>query len=180
MDAAPAGRAHGAHMGLEAVGVHRVAAVVVNRDRQEMVLDVRPLEALVGADETARLELVAGARAGAQEQPLRPDGRLVVPFQRRVQRDRLGAFVLQVHLQVILEIGADARQIGHHRHAEFVQQRRQRRRRSAAGSAGEAMAPAQTSTSRRAWAVDGLVLVQVSARRPPACRRTGCGRSARG
>ena len=110
-------------MGLEAVGFDRVAAVVVNRDRQEMVLDVRPREALVRADEAARLELVAGAGAGADEQPFRPDGRLVVPFQRRVQRDRLGAFILQVHLQVILEIGADAGDIGHLGDAQLVQQR---------------------------------------------------------
>ncbi|MCY1359422.1 hypothetical protein D9M69_459920 [compost metagenome] len=89
-----------------------------------MVLDVRPLEFRTGADEATGLELVAGAEAGAPEHPLRADLRLVPPLQRRVQRDRLLAGVLQVHLQVVLEVLADARQVVHHRHAEIAQQRR--------------------------------------------------------
>ena len=76
-----------------------------------MVLQVRPVEFGVAADEAAGLELVAGADAGAQEQPLGTDRRLVVQLQRRGQRDRLLALVLQVHLKVVLQVGADARQV---------------------------------------------------------------------
>ena len=111
-------------MGLEAVFLHRVAAVVVDGHRQEVELDVRPGEGFVGADETARLELVAGADAAAGEQPLGADGRLVPPLQRRVQRHRLLAGVLQVHLQVVLQVLADAGQVEHQRHVQVAQQRR--------------------------------------------------------
>ncbi|MNQ61744.1 hypothetical protein D3C85_760650 [compost metagenome] len=101
---------------------HTVAAVVVNRYRQEVVLDVRPFELRTSTDETAGFELVAGADAGAVEQPLGTDGWLVVPEQRRVQRNRLSARVLQVQLKVILQVFTDARQVVDHRNVELVQQ----------------------------------------------------------
>src|SRR5690606_9545807 len=78
--AAATGRAHGADVGLEAVFLHRVAAVVVDRHRQEVELDVRPFEVGTGADETACLEVIAGSDAIAGEQPLCADGRLVPPL----------------------------------------------------------------------------------------------------
>src|SRR5471030_1298157 len=122
LDTTATRRTHGTHVRLEAVLFHTVAAVVVNRDRQEVVLDVRPIEFFAGTDETAGFELVAGADAGAVEQPLGTDGRLVVPEQRRVQRHRLGAGVLQVQLKVILQVFADARQVVDHRDVEAFQQ----------------------------------------------------------
>ncbi len=109
-------------MGLEAVLFHTVRAVVVNRYRQEMVLDVRPLEFRTGADEAAGLELVAGADAGAVEQPLCTDGRLVPPQQRRVEGHRLGAGVLQIEFQVILQVFADARQVMYHGDVQAFEQ----------------------------------------------------------
>ena len=123
MYAAAAGRAHGADVGLEAVLLYRVAAVVVNRHRQEVVLDVRPFELGTRTNETAGLELVARADTLAEEQPLGADQRLVVHLQRGVERDRLFAGVLQVHLQVVLQVGADARKLVNDRDAEFAQQR---------------------------------------------------------
>src|SRR3546814_19602852 len=48
-------------MGLEAVGPGRVGAVVIHRDRQEVILQIRVLDPLAAADEDAGLELVAGA-----------------------------------------------------------------------------------------------------------------------
>ncbi|MCY1432995.1 hypothetical protein D9M71_490130 [compost metagenome] len=64
-------------MRLEAMLLYPVAAVVVNRYRQEVVLNVRPFEFRTRADETAGFELVAGTDALAEEQPLGTDGRLV-------------------------------------------------------------------------------------------------------
>ncbi|CEL31964.1 hypothetical protein SRM1_05338 [Pseudomonas fluorescens] len=122
LDAATARRTHGTHVRLETVLFHTVAAVVVNRYRQEVVLDVRPFEFRTRTDEAAGLELVAGADAGAVEQPLGTDGRLVVPEQRRVQRNRLGARILQVQLKVILQVFTDARQIVYDRDVEAFQQ----------------------------------------------------------
>src|SRR5471030_3103860 len=54
LHAATAWRTHGAHVRLEAVFFHAIAAVVVNRYRQEVVLNVRPVELFTGANETAR------------------------------------------------------------------------------------------------------------------------------
>ncbi|KAG1179661.1 hypothetical protein G6F35_016215 [Rhizopus arrhizus] len=122
VDAAAAGRAHRADVHLEAVCLDRVGAVVVDRHRQEVVLQVRPVELGVAADEAAGLELVAGADAGAQEQPLGADRRLVVQLQCRRQRHRLLALVLQVHLKVVLQVGADARQVVHQVDVEAAQQ----------------------------------------------------------
>jgi hypothetical protein len=100
-----------------------VAAVVVNRHRQEVVLDVWPLELFAGADKTARFELVAGADARAVEQPLGADCRLVVPFSASgIQRNRLGARVLQVHLEMVLQVLADARQVVNHLDVEPLEQ----------------------------------------------------------
>ncbi|CCK14201.1 protein of unknown function DUF140 [Cronobacter universalis NCTC 9529] len=119
---AAARRAHGADVALETVRFDGVRAVVVNRHRQEVVLNVRPGELFAAADKPAAFKVVAGADTGAVKQPLRADFRLVPPFQRRVERDRLFTFVLQIHLQVILQIFADARQIMHHRNITLFQQ----------------------------------------------------------
>ena len=121
LDAPAARRAHRADVGLETMLVHGVAAVVVDRHREEMELDVGPGELRARADETAGLELVAGADAVAGEQPLRADARLIEQLERRVQRHRLGAGVLQVHLQVILQVLADARQFMHQRDVQLAQ-----------------------------------------------------------
>ncbi len=103
--AARPGRAHGAHVGLEAVDLDRVAAVVVDGHGQEVVLDVGPVERVRGADETARLKVVGGTDAAVEEQPLCADGGLVPPFQRTHHRHGLQAFVLLVDLEVVLQVG---------------------------------------------------------------------------
>ncbi|CCK06833.1 protein of unknown function DUF140 [Cronobacter sakazakii 696] len=115
-------RAHRADVALESVRFDGVGAVVVNRHRQEVVLNVRPGELFTAADKPAAFKVVAGADTGAVKQPLRADFRLIPPFQRRVERNRLFTFVLQIHLQVILQIFADARQIMHHRNIKLFQQ----------------------------------------------------------
>ncbi len=71
-------------MTLEAVGINRVGAVVVNRHRQEVILDVRPAELFAAADKATRFELVAGANTGAVKHPLRTDFRLIPPLQSRI------------------------------------------------------------------------------------------------
>ncbi len=119
---AAAGGTHRADVALEAVLFHRVGAIVVNRHRQEMVLNVRPGELCAAADKTARFELVAGADPGAAEQPLGADLRLVPPLQRRVERHRLFALVLQVHLQMVLQILTHAGEIVDHRDIELPEQ----------------------------------------------------------
>ena len=108
-------------MALEAVCLDRIAAVVVHRQRDEVVLQVRPGELLAAADEAAGLEVVRRGDPGPFQVPLDADGRLVVPQQRRVERDRLQAFVLQVHLEVVLQVLADAGAVDHDRNAQRAQ-----------------------------------------------------------
>ncbi len=116
--------AHRAHVSLEAMGLHCALAVVADGDGQEVVLQVGPGLRVVGADEGARLELVAGADAAAEQQPLGADLRLVEPLQRRVESDRLLALVLDVHLQMVLQVLADPGQLVHHGDVELAQVRR--------------------------------------------------------
>ena len=117
-DPADRGRAHRPDVRLKAVGLLRIAAVVVHRDRQEMVLQIGMLDARARADEGARLEVAGRAEPPFQQDPLQADARLVPGPLRRVQRDRLGARVLDVDLQMVLEIAADARQVRHRRDLE--------------------------------------------------------------
>ena len=102
-------RAHRSDVALEAVLFHCVRAVIVNRHWQEMVLNIRPRKFLTAANKSACFKVVAGTNAGAAKQPLRTDFRLVPPLQGRVEGNRFFALILQIHLQVILKIFADAR-----------------------------------------------------------------------
>ena len=78
----------------------------------------------------------------AQEQPLRPDERPAPQLRRgRLHRDRLERLVLDVDLEVVLEVGADAGQVGHDRDAERARGRRRGRRPTAGAAAGVLIAP---------------------------------------
>ena len=96
-------------------------AVIANGDRQEVVLQVRPLLVIAATDEATGLELVACAHTSAFEQPLCTDFWLVVPLQRRVERNGLLALVLNVHLQMVLQVFADAGQFMYDRNAQLFQ-----------------------------------------------------------
>ncbi|MNY66804.1 hypothetical protein D3C86_2042900 [compost metagenome] len=54
-----------------------VGPVVVDGDRQEVILQVRPFEIVMAAYEATRFKLIAGANARSHEQPLRADRSLV-------------------------------------------------------------------------------------------------------
>ena len=70
-DAAARGRPHRAHVRLEAVLVDLLLAVVADRDRQEMVLQVGMLDAGAAADEAAGFEMVGRAEALAEAAAIR-------------------------------------------------------------------------------------------------------------
>src|SRR3546814_3955301 len=76
-DLAAALRAHRPDVGLEAVTAGGVAAVVVHGDGQEVILQVRMLDAGAAADEAAGLEVAGGAAAGPEEKPGDAEQRLV-------------------------------------------------------------------------------------------------------
>ncbi len=92
--------------------------VVANRDRQEVEHQVGIRDVLVAAGEAPAFEVVRGARPAAEEQPPESDPRTPAPLEVRRHRDRLGAGVLHVDLQVVLEVLAHAGQVVHHVDAE--------------------------------------------------------------
>ncbi len=75
---------------------------------------VRVADLIVAAQEAAALEVVGRPWPAAQEEPPGADGRPVTPFQRRRDRDRELGPELHVDLQVILQVLADAGQVGDH------------------------------------------------------------------
>jgi hypothetical protein len=83
-----------------------------------VVLQIRVLDTSARADERTSLEMAGRAEPSLHEEPLQADARLGPGPLRRVQRDRLGARVLDVDLEVVLEIAADARQVRHRRNLE--------------------------------------------------------------
>ena len=108
-------------MHLVAVLARRRRAVVADRERQEVEHEVRIGDVVVRAHEPARLEVVRRARAAAEEEPLRADQRPLPLLQRGLHRDRLRARVLHVHLEVVLQVLADAGQVVHDGDAERLQ-----------------------------------------------------------
>ena len=118
----PAGRrrAHRADVRLEAVLIHLFLAVVRDRDRQEVVLEVGVADARAAADEAARLEMIGGAEPRAEEKPLDADPAHRQQVLRRVERDRLRARVLHVGFDVVLQVLADSGNVGDRRDVELA------------------------------------------------------------
>ena len=78
-------------------------------------------DVVVAAREPAGLEVVRRARARAEEQPLGADQRPAPHLHVRGDRHRLRAGVLDVDLEVVLEVLADAGQVGDHVDAEGLE-----------------------------------------------------------
>src|SRR6185437_13444687 len=80
-----------------------------------MILDVGMANTGATADEAAALEMIGGAEAIMAEQPARADRELRERPRGRIERHLLRAGELEVEFQMILQIGADTRQIVHDR-----------------------------------------------------------------
>ena len=89
----------------------RRRAVVADGDRQEVEHEVRVVNLIIAPREAAALEVVRCARARPKEEPLGTDEGSPPELQIRVERDRLGAGVLYVDLEVVLKILADPGQV---------------------------------------------------------------------
>ena len=98
-------------MHLVAVAAGGLRAVVADGERQEVEHQVRVQDVVVGAGEAAALEVVRRARAAAQHEPLQEDAGAVAIEQRRRDRDGLRGGVLDVDLEVVLQVLADAGQV---------------------------------------------------------------------
>ena len=109
----PAGAAgvgvHRADVHLVAVAGRGRRAVVAHRDGQEVEHQVRVVDVVVAADEATGLEVVGRAGAAARKSHCAPIPGAAPFGQVRLHRHRLRARVLDVDLQVILEVLADAR-----------------------------------------------------------------------
>ena len=114
-------RSHRPDMRLEAVRFRRRPSVVAHRGGNEMVLDVRVVDAGRGTHEGGCLEMVRCAEAGLEEQPLGADQRFRKWIEDRVERDRLDRFLLDIELHVILQVLSDARPVRDDRDAVFLE-----------------------------------------------------------
>src|SRR3974390_86056 len=88
----------------------RCAPIVPNREWQEGEHEIWGADGFVAAKEPACLEVIRCSRTLA-EQPQQADERTLPNLESRVERDGLGAGVLHVHLQMVLQVLADARQV---------------------------------------------------------------------
>ena len=101
-------------------GAHAVA--VGKAPDAEIELDIGAVESRVAARETAGANAVAGQRPFLEQHVLHTRDQL---FDRAVgdvvQGHRLGAAERQPHIEMVLQIGADRRQVAHHRNAVLLQ-----------------------------------------------------------
>ena len=102
---------HRADVELEAVLALRLGTVVTDRHWQEVEHQVRVVLVLVGTGEAAGLEVGGCYRAAAGQQPLEADERAVDHLVVRLGAHRLGAVVLHVDLEVVLQVVAHAGQV---------------------------------------------------------------------
>ncbi len=113
---------HRTDVDLVAVPARRRGAVIADGERQEVEHEVRVGDVLVRTGEATALEVVRRPWAATEEQPLEADPRPAPLLgRRRLHRHRLGAGVLDVHLEVVLEVLTDAGEVGHDRDAERAQ-----------------------------------------------------------
>ena len=117
-------RPHRPDMRLEAVLAGQRRAVIGDRHRQEMELNVGVANAGARADEAARLEMVGGAEAAPAHQPLGADERAPDEARVRKERDRLPGGDLKGEFEMVLQVLADAGPVGDHVDPERAQFRR--------------------------------------------------------
>jgi hypothetical protein len=98
-------------MDLKTVAAVRRPAVIAQGGGQEVKLDIGPFQTRAGADEGTGFEMVGAAQTGFRQIPAGADEELGEPAQMAIQGDGPEAFELQADLQVVGQIGADARQV---------------------------------------------------------------------
>src|SRR5205807_8662022 len=88
----------------------------------EIELKVRPFETWVAAGEGAGADAAAGQRSALEKHVLHPGEELADrAVGDVVERDRLGASERQPDIEMILQIGADPRNVANHGDAELFQ-----------------------------------------------------------
>ena len=120
-DMAAALRSHRPDMRLEAVAGRERRSVVADRQRQEVILDVRIGDPGTAADEAAAFEMIGRTQSAFPEQPARADQRLSQRIHRRIEGDRKFGFDLEIEFQMVLQILANARKIVDRRNAMRAQ-----------------------------------------------------------
>jgi hypothetical protein len=85
---------------------------------------VRVPDLVVAPDEAATLEVVRRPGTAAQEQPLEADPWLAPVGERGLHRNRFRAAVLDVDLEMVLKVLADARHVDEGRDADSGEFRR--------------------------------------------------------
>ena len=115
-------RAHRPDMRLKPMALRQRLAVIGHGERQEVVLQIRIVDAGRGCARSRRISkwFVAPEPVMAQ-QPAHADPRLGQRAHRRIERDRLATLHLEIEFQMVLQVLAHAWQLLHHLDAERAQ-----------------------------------------------------------
>src|SRR6185312_1092871 len=95
----------------------------VGAEQYEMDLHVRRSERRIGLEEAAGVPGADAERPLTRQRVLHRHADAAAPRRHRVvDGDRLAAAIVEARLEVVLQIGADARRVAHHRNAEGPEQ----------------------------------------------------------
>src|SRR5437868_4585038 len=108
-------------MDLIAMSAGRRLAVVADGGGKKMELQVGIFDAGAGADEAAGFEMVGGAEAALEEQPLSTDQRLGEKAHLAIEGDRLPAGDLHENFEMIVQVLPHPRQMVEGRDADLLQ-----------------------------------------------------------
>ena len=128
-------RAHRPDMRLKAMLARERRAVVGDRHRQEMELDVGIAHAGARADEAAGLEMIRGAEPAPACEPVQADQAAGEKAGVAIEGDRLLRGDLEIELEMVLKVLADARPVGDDVDAEALAARPRGRSPTASGAA---------------------------------------------
>ena len=108
-------------MGLKPMAPDRRLAIIAHRNGQEVELDIGIVDASARPHKATAFELVRGPRTGPREKPARADVGFADKAPVFVQADRLARGHLDVNLEVVLQVRADARPVGDNLDPQVVQ-----------------------------------------------------------
>ena len=111
-------------MQLKAMAFGWRRAIIADRHRQEVILNIRIRHALIRPDKAQGFKMIGRPRPCFGKQPLRANPRFGKQVEIFIKRDRLQAFHLKIHFQMILQVFTDAAAIGNRRDAMGFQQSR--------------------------------------------------------
>ena len=85
-------------------------SIIADRQGQKMKHQVGVSHLIIASRKPSCFKMIGGCRALSKEKPLKTDPRFIPPTQSRLHRNRLGARVLHIHLQMVLQVFSHSRE----------------------------------------------------------------------